>query len=99
MNSKIKILVGTKPQMVTMLANPPQTVKAAYRRSAITFINFMTMFTQFCYTAIAEAVSFLYSSCSHLQVQTVPSSLWDAPCPVVTPSRIGLGSAFSATAL
>ena len=68
-------------------ANPPQTVIAAYRRSAITLIIFMIVFTQFCYTAIAEVVSFLYDSCSHLQVQTVPSSTWDAPCPVVTPSR------------
>ena len=32
------------------------------------------------------AVSFLYSSCSHLQGQTVPSTAWAAPCPVVTPS-------------
>ena len=46
-NSKIKILDGISPQMVTLLANPPQTVKAAYRRSAITLINFMTVFTQF----------------------------------------------------
>lgn len=29
---------------------------------------------QFCYTAIAEVASFLCDSCSHLQVQTVPSS-------------------------
>ena len=50
-----------------------------------------------CYTAVAEAASFLCSSYSHLQVQTVPSSSRDAPCPVVTPSRRnGLGSALSA---
>ena len=34
----------------------------------------------------AVAMSFLHNSCSHPQVQTVPSSTWDAPCPVVTPS-------------
>ena len=50
---------------------------------------------QFCYTAEAEATSFLRNSCGHPQVQTVPSSAWDAPCPVVTPSLKGLGSAFS----
>lgn len=49
-----------------------------------------------CYTADAAAMSFLHSSCSHLQVQTVPSSAWDAPCPVVTPSCFcRLGSALS----
>lgn len=63
---------------------------------AISFALFMLL-VQFCYTAIAEAMSFLHSSCSHLQVQTVPSSTWDAPCPVVTPSCIyRLGSALSA---
>jgi hypothetical protein len=52
---------------------------------------------QICYTADAAAMSFLHSSCSHLQVQTVPSSAWDAPCPVVTPSCFRrLGSALSA---
>ena len=49
---------------------------------------------QICYTANAEAMSFLHSSCSHLQVQTVPSSAWDAPCPVVTPSHGGLARHF-----
>ena len=59
-------------------------------------LNFFNRF-QTCYTTIAEAMSFLHSSCSHLQVQTVPSSAWDAPCPVVTPSCIyRLGSALSA---
>ena len=96
MPTKNKILDGISPQMVIILAKPPQTVIAAYRRSAITLMNFMTMFTQYCYTAVAEAASFLRSSCSHLQVQTVPSSTWDAPCPVVTPSLVkGLGSALS----
>ena len=32
--------------------------------------------------------SFLPTSCGHPQVQTVPSSQGDAPCPVVTPSRM-----------
>ena len=56
---------------------------------------FLIIITQFCYTAYAEATSFLHSSCGHPQVQTVPSSARDAPCPVVTPSLKGLGSAFS----
>ena len=57
---------------------------------------FLTIITQICYTAKAEATSFLRSSYGHPQVQTVPSSTGDAPCPVVTPSLKGLGSAFSA---
>ena len=35
----------------------------------------------------SRAASFLCSSCSRLQVQTVPSARRAAPCPVVTPSR------------
>ena len=42
------------------------------------------------------ARSFLPRSCSRLQVQTVPSpGHAGAPRPVVTPSRVGLGSALS----
>ena len=55
---------------------------------------FLITITQFCYTAKAEAASFLRSSYGHPQVQTVPSSTWDAPCPVVTPSRMGLARHF-----
>ena len=60
-------------------------------------IIFLIIFIRFqiCYTAKAEATSFLRSSYGHPQVQTVPSSARDAPCPVVTPSQKGLGSAFS----
>ena len=55
---------------------------------------FLIIITQFCYTAKAEATSFLRSSYGHPQVQTVPSSARDAPCPVVTPSRMGLARHF-----
>ena len=55
----------------------------------------LIIITQFCYTAKADAMSFLHSSYGRPQVQTAPSSAWDAPCPVVTPSLKGLGSAFS----
>ena len=61
----------------------------------MSFVLFI-LFAQLCYTAFAEVASFLYDSYGRPQVQTVPSSAWDAPCPVVTPSRDGLGSAFSA---
>ena len=54
----------------------------------------LIIITQFCYTAKAEAMSFLHSSYGHPQVQTVPSSARDAPCPVVTPSRMGLARHF-----
>lgn len=64
------------------------TVKAAYWIFLL-FNRFLS-----CYTTIVEATSFLCDSCSHLQVQTVPSSTWDAPCPVVTPSRWGLARRF-----
>lgn len=33
--------------------------------------------------------SFLPASCGRPQAQAVPSSRWDAPCPVVTPSPAG----------
>ena len=49
---------------------------------------------QACCPAGAGAPSFLRNSCSRLQVQTVPSSAWDAPCPVVTPSHQGLARRF-----
>ena len=69
--------------------------KSALKGGVLNFIFFNRF--QTCYTTIAEAMSFLHSSCSHLQVQTVPSSPWDAPCPVVTPSYFHrLGSALSA---
>jgi len=60
----------------------PQTQSA----EAMPFTFFMLL-DQFCYTAEAEATSFLRSSYGHPQVQTVPSTAWVAPCPVVTPSR------------
>ncbi len=41
-----------------------------------------------------EATSFLRSSYGHPQVQTVPSTTWVAPCPVVTPSPKGLARRF-----
>ena len=58
------------------------------RDGVLNFFDFIHSFPV-CYTAEAEATSFLHSSCSHPQVQTVPSSTWDAPCPVVTPSLRG----------
>ena len=64
---------------------PPQTLSV----EAMPFAFFMLL-DQFCYTAKAEAASFLRSSCGRPQVQTVPSTAWVAPCPVVTPSRKGL---------
>ena len=41
-----------------------------------------------CYITLVMVASFLCNSCGHPQDQTVPSSVWDAPCPVVTPSSI-----------
>ena len=70
-----------------------KTVEANFRTLFVIFL--IVILLQYCYTAYAEATSFLRSSCGHPQVQTVPSSAWDAPCPVVTPSQKGLGSAFS----
>jgi len=69
--------------------------KIAYIKSPSVVKIMVIRHTQICYTAKAEATSFLRSSYGHPQVQTVPSSTWDAPCPVVTPSPKGLGSAFS----
>lgn len=47
-----------------------------------------------CYTTLVVAASFLYGSYGHPQVQTVPSTAWVAPCPVVTPSLPGLARRF-----
>ena len=78
----------------TPINYPPKTDKIV--KAACWILIFFNRF-QTCYTTIAEAMSFLHSSCSHLPVQTVPSSPWDAPCPVVTPSYFHrLGSALSA---
>ena len=70
-----------------------KTVETNFRTLFVIFL--IVILLQCCYTACAEATSFLRSSYGHLQVQTVPSSARDAPCPVVTPSLKGLGSAFS----
>ena len=70
---------------------PPNYFAAAYRdRGRIVFF----ILSQFCYTAKTEAMSFLHSSYGRPQVQTVPSSARDAPCPVVTPSHMGLARHF-----
>jgi hypothetical protein len=70
---------------------PPNYFAAAYiDRGRIVLI----MLVQDCYTAKAEATSFLRSSYGHPQVHTVPSSARDAPCPVVTPSQKGLARHF-----
>ena len=53
-----------------------------------------TVLIQICCPARAGVPSFPRRSCSRLQVQTVPSSQWDAPCPVVTPSHTGLARRF-----
>ena len=77
----------------TPINYPPMVDKI----NKVAFWNIVFIRFQLCYTAIAEVISFLYDSCSHLQVQTVPSSTCGAPCPVVTPSyHYRLGSALSA---
>ena len=86
---------GDAPQIVRKSAIQPMMVSTAQAKSPRVIKIFVIKSTQLCYTACAEATSFLRSSCGHPQVQTVPSSTWDAPCPVVTPSLKGLGSAFS----
>lgn len=93
----MKIIVGVRviPLISKQLASPPMVAKIAQIKSPRVIKIFVIKHTQLCYTACAEATSFLRSSCGHPQVQTVPSSAWDAPCPVVTPSLKGLGSAFS----
>lgn len=66
----------------------PQATSA----EAILFIFFILLI-QFV-APISEATSFLRSSYGHPQVQTVPSTTWVAPCPVVTPSPKGLARRF-----
>ena len=69
----------------------PQTLSV----EAMPFTFFMLL-DHFVALQIVVATAFLRSSYGHPQAQTVPSTTWVAPCPVVTPSRIGLGSALSA---
>ena len=69
----------------------PQTLSV----EAIFFVFFILLYHLVTLQNTAAA-SFLRSSCDHPQDQTVPSTSGAAPCPVVTPSHYGLGSAFSA---
>ena len=86
--SAISALMVENPIFAVISLSYSLTVAKTVEAKSRIFLAFLTILipVQFCYTAIAEVVSFLYDSCSHLQVQTVPSSAWDAPCPVVTPS-------------
>jgi hypothetical protein len=88
MASAISALMVENPIFAVISLSYPltveKTVEAFFQIVFITLV--MLILFQSCYTAVAEAASFLRNSCSHLQVQTVPSSQRDAPCPVVTPS-------------
>ena len=86
--SAISALMVENPIFAVISLSYSLTVAKTVEAKSRIFLAFLTILilVQFCYTADAEVASFLCDSCSHLQVQTVPSSTWDAPCPVVTPS-------------
>ena len=86
--SAISALMVENPIFAVISLSYSLTVAKTVEAKSRIFLAILTILilVQFCYTAIAEVVSFLYDSCSRLQVQTVPSSTRDAPCPVVTPS-------------
>ena len=87
--SAISALMVENPIFAVISLSYSLTVAKTVEANVLTFRSVLAILIlfQFCYTAIAEVASFLRNSCSRLQVQTVPSSTRDAPCPVVTPSR------------
>ena len=86
---------GQKPIVAKSDGTPPQAViklLTAYgnkykKKALIIFIRQLLHLFEM-------AASFLCSSYGHPQAQTVPSTAWAAPCPVVTPSLPGLARRF-----
>lgn len=94
----IKNAAHASVQSMTVIAaeipNSPRIAGIPPPAANILFMGAYIAVIHICYAIYLVAASFLYGSYGHPQVQTVPSTAWAAPCPVVTPSLLGLARRF-----
>ena len=75
--------------IVSAALQAPENLVAMEAAFAIVSITVSILGIQFVTPPFGVDGPFPPTSCGYPQVQTVPSSQWDAPCPVVTPSPDG----------